>query len=308
MLDIKRLQYLVAVYRYHSFTRASEELFVSQSAISMAIKSLEAELGVQLIVRSPQNVDFTQEGKLLVKHALRILLDCENAEREIADLSESKSYTVHLGLSPSLGFAFQRFLYTEELRRAYPKATLYIEEGSMNNHIVKIQQDLMDLSFNALPCLEDGKSLGLNLVPITTARIYAIMCPTHPLANRAVLTAKDFEGVDIVTLDERSAIRTLVMSHLKQSGITPCVRSSHEQIFCMLNTIKFGNFVGFINADAPYMVQHLHQIGLILRQFEPALEFQAGFLSKAGKTLPRIAESLIVKARELAQKSPSPML
>ena len=56
------------------------------------------------------------------------------------------------------------------------------------------------------------------------------------------------------------------------------------------------------------MVQHLHQIGLILRQFEPALEFQAGFLSKAGKTLPRIAESLIVKARELAQNSPSPML
>ena len=45
MLDIKRLQYLEAVYRYHNFTRASEELFVSQSAISMAIKSLEADLG-----------------------------------------------------------------------------------------------------------------------------------------------------------------------------------------------------------------------------------------------------------------------
>ena len=53
MLDIKRLQYLEAVYRYHNFTRASEELFVSQSAISMAIKSLEADLGVRLIVRSP---------------------------------------------------------------------------------------------------------------------------------------------------------------------------------------------------------------------------------------------------------------
>ena len=175
MLDLKRLTYLTALYHHRSYTKASEELFVSQSAISMAIKSLEAELGVQLIVRSPQNVDFTQEGKLLVKHALRILLDCENAEREIADLSESKSYTVHLGLSPSLGFAFQRFLYTEELRRAYPKATLYIEEGSMNNHIVKIQQDLMDLSFNALPCLEDGKSLGLNLVPMRHVRFHSYL-------------------------------------------------------------------------------------------------------------------------------------
>lgn len=85
MLDIKRLQYLEAVYRYHNFTRASEELFVSQSAISMAIKSLEADLGVRLIVRSPQSVAFTYEGEQLVQHARRILLECENAEREMAD-------------------------------------------------------------------------------------------------------------------------------------------------------------------------------------------------------------------------------
>lgn len=96
MLDIKRLQYLEAVYRYLNFTRASEELFVSQSAISMAIKSLEADLGVRLIVRSPQSVAFTYEGEQLVQHARRILLECENAEREMADLSESKSYTLHL--------------------------------------------------------------------------------------------------------------------------------------------------------------------------------------------------------------------
>ena len=165
MLDIKRLQYLEAVYRYHNFTRASEELFVSQSAISMAIKSLESDLGVRLIVRSPQSVAFTYEGEQLVQHARRILLECENAEREMADLSESKSYTLHLGLSPTLAFRFQRFLYTEELHRAYPKASIYLEEGSMNNHIAKIKQDLMDLSFNGLPDPDDAKALGLDLVP-----------------------------------------------------------------------------------------------------------------------------------------------
>ena len=49
----------------------------------------------------------------------------------------------------------------------------------------------------------------------------------------------------------------------------------------------------------PYMVQHLHQTGLILRRLEPAIEFQAGFISKSGKALPCIAEMLIEKAREL---------
>ena len=88
MLDIKRLQYLEAVYRYHNFTRASEELFVSQSAISMAIKSLEADLGVRLIVRSPQSVAFTYEGEQLVQHARRILLECENAEAKFTHVPD----------------------------------------------------------------------------------------------------------------------------------------------------------------------------------------------------------------------------
>ena len=153
MLDIKRLQYLVAVYRYRSFTRASEELFVSQSAISMAIKSLEAELGVQLIVRSPQNVDFTQEGKSLVKHALRILLDCENAER--GDGRSLREQELHRAPGP-VAVPRPCGSSASSTRRScaapIPRPTLYIEEGSMNNHIVKIQQDLMDLSFNALPC------------------------------------------------------------------------------------------------------------------------------------------------------------
>ena len=63
MLDFRRLQYLYAVYRYRNFTRASEELFVSQSTISTAIKSLEDDLGVRLIVRTPKEVIFTYEGE-----------------------------------------------------------------------------------------------------------------------------------------------------------------------------------------------------------------------------------------------------
>ena len=63
MLDLKRLHYLDAVYRYRNFTRASEELFVSQPAISAAVSSLEKQLGVKLIMRTPKAVEFTDEGE-----------------------------------------------------------------------------------------------------------------------------------------------------------------------------------------------------------------------------------------------------
>ena len=62
MLNLKRLQYLDAVYQYKNFTQASEALYVSQPAISSAVQALEEELGVRLVVRSTKGVTFTYEG------------------------------------------------------------------------------------------------------------------------------------------------------------------------------------------------------------------------------------------------------
>lgn len=58
MLNLKRLQYLDAVYQYKNFTQASEALYVSQPAISSAVQALEEELGVRLVVRSSKGVTF----------------------------------------------------------------------------------------------------------------------------------------------------------------------------------------------------------------------------------------------------------
>ena len=102
MLDFRRLQYLYAVYRYRNFTRASEELFVSQSTISTAIKSLEDDLGVRLIVRTPKEVIFTYEGEQFLLCVRKILQDCQEAETRMADLSETKNQILHLGVSPTL--------------------------------------------------------------------------------------------------------------------------------------------------------------------------------------------------------------
>ena len=63
MLNLKRLQYLDAVYQYKNFTQASEALYVSQPAISSAVQALEEELGVRLVVRSSKGVTFYIRGR-----------------------------------------------------------------------------------------------------------------------------------------------------------------------------------------------------------------------------------------------------
>ena len=73
MLDLKRMQYLEAVYLYKNFTKASEMLHVSQPAISNAINALESELKIKLMVRNSKNVTFTYEGEQVMGRITKIL-------------------------------------------------------------------------------------------------------------------------------------------------------------------------------------------------------------------------------------------
>ena len=119
------------------------------------------------------------------------------------------------------------------------------------------------------------------------------------MANRGVLSMGDLDGAEVVMLDENSLIRAQVMAEFRRTGSVPKIRSSHEQIFCMLNAVKLGNFIGFLNSSDPYIEQHLHRMGLITRELSPAIEFQVGFISKCGRRLPRIAAALTEIAGKL---------
>lgn len=222
MLDFRRLQYLYAVYRYRNFTRASEELFVSQSTISTAIKSLEDDLGVRLIVRTPKEVIFTYEGEQFLLCVRKILQDCQEAETRMADLSETKNQILHLGISPTLGLKLQIFLHSPEFAQKWPNATTYLDEGSMNNHIEKLRQGALDLCYNALPAPDPTSQL--KLIPTSTAEIYATMLPSHPLAVFEKIDLHQLSDTDIILLDAKSCIQGQIMEEF-QRGSAFCLGS-----------------------------------------------------------------------------------
>ena len=176
----------------------------------------------------------------------------------------------------------------------------------MNNHIEKLRQGALDLSYNALPAPDPASQL--KLIPTSTTEIYAVMLPSHHLAAFEKIDLHQLSGVDIILLDEKSHIREQIMEEFQRVGILPRVRSTHEQIFCMLNMVKLGNFVGFLNASDPIMCQYLADIGLIIRPLDPPVTFATGFIVNTSRHLPKLAEELIrftrrLEAEEAAQKA-----
>ena len=133
MLDLKKLKYLTAIYKYGSFTQASKELYVSQPAISAAITSLEKQLGVELLTRTSKNVNFTAAGERFIIYAQHILQECEKAEQDMKYMSQTYAQTLRLGLSPSLSHYLLPYLY-ETFFSSRKQAQIQIFEGTMSNH------------------------------------------------------------------------------------------------------------------------------------------------------------------------------
>lgn len=161
----------------------------------------------------------------------------------------------------------------------------------MLNHIEKVQNDVLDLSYNALPPQPDLSVL--KLIPVTTAQIYAIMMPDHPLARYEKIPIEALEHQPVCMLDEKSGIRALMMENFEKKSVVPNIVSYHEQIICMFHMIQFGNYIGFTNAEVGCTYFPFGYNDLAVRPFAEPITFEAGFILKVGKKLPKIGRDLI---------------
>ena len=82
-LDLKQLNYFVNIVEQMSFSKAAQKLHISQPSLSNAIKSLESELGFELLERTTRNIRLTEAGKVLYDRALHLLLEMDIVEKEM---------------------------------------------------------------------------------------------------------------------------------------------------------------------------------------------------------------------------------
>ena len=218
MLNLKRLQYLDAVYQYKNFTQASEALYVSQPAISSAVQALEKELGVRLVIRSSKGVTFTYEGEQFMIWVRRILSTCEAAENAIQDLAGTAEQRLRLGIShvltnPVVPMIFSTFLAD------HPKAQIYLNEGSMNKHVEMVLGELLDLAYNAFPTTPETEEL--EKIPVSTMEIHAVLHPEHPLAQLERIPIALLGKEKLIMMDAQSKVNELMNQEFDRHQVIP---------------------------------------------------------------------------------------
>jgi DNA-binding transcriptional LysR family regulator len=123
MLDVKRLQVLLAVVEHGSVTAAADSLMYTPSAVSQQLRRLEREVGQPLMRRHARGMVATDAGEVLVGHARKVLRQLEAAEADLRQLAELRSGRLVLGTFPTVASSFLP-LVVRRFRQLHPEVRL----------------------------------------------------------------------------------------------------------------------------------------------------------------------------------------
>lgn len=168
-MDLRQLRYFAKVVGSGSFTAAAEALHVSQPALGMQIRKLEAELGIELLHRHSRGIAPTEAGRLMADHATAIIEHAERARQEVIDLSAAPRGTVGLGVTPTVG----RVLVPSLLDRVaveLPGVTLILSEGLSEEVTGDVASGRLDLAFS----YNRDVAAGLSCRPLLSENLYFI--------------------------------------------------------------------------------------------------------------------------------------
>jgi LysR family hydrogen peroxide-inducible transcriptional activator len=205
-MTLTELRYVVAVARERHFGRAAEACFVSQPTLSVAVKKLEEELGVQLFERGPGEVSVTPPGQKIVEQAQRVLEEAARVRELAAASRDPLAGPLRLGAIYTIGpYLLPKLIPI--LRRSAPAMQLHIQENFTHRLSDALKSGEVDVILIALPFDEPG----IETVAVYDEPFFAAVPRGHEWAESKSVTSKQLREESLLLLGEGHCFRDQVL-------------------------------------------------------------------------------------------------
>lgn len=212
-MNLRDLQYLVALAEIRHFGRAAARCHVSQPTLSAQLKKLEEFLGARLIERQPRRVALTPAGEAVVERARRMLRDAEDIRALARASADPLAGQLRVGLIPTLGpYLLPRV--APRLRRALPKLQLILHEHQTAPLIERVVEGELDLALLALP----ADAGGLETRSLFAEAFLVAMPERHRLATCRRLKTTDLAGEKLLLLEDGHCLRDQALEVCRKAG------------------------------------------------------------------------------------------
>jgi DNA-binding transcriptional LysR family regulator len=295
-VDLRQLEILQAIAEAGSFTACGRKLNVSQSAISRQILLLEEELGEPLFLRVGRQVRMTAAAESLVQLGQRVFLDVRETVGAITDRTRELRGTLRLsgGMTVCL-YVFPPLL--KHLRRVHPHLDVRLTVTLAGRSVQEIRGGRVDAGLLTLPVEETD----LVTVPALREELLVITSPTHPLAKRRKVQARDLAGLPFVLFEVGSATRKVIDNFFASQNIEPTIVMDTENVEIIKAMVKTGLGIGIVPYQA--VAREVKAGQLFCSRIEGhELVRETGWVYARANRVPRIVDELLLAFGSIRDK------
>ncbi len=272
-MTLNQLRYFCTAARCHSITQAAKLMFVTQPAVSSAIRELEKEFSVSLFSYTNNRLELTVEGEQLFERAASLLDASDELQLQFQDASRRKP-TVRLGTPPNLSAVFFPELL-DSFRAEHPEIFLELSEYGSMRACDMVQNERLDLGLVNMELYTVDKFSNLVLA---TDRLLFCVAENHQFANEEVLDLRRLDHEPIILFNRDSVQNQILLQNFHAMGIKPRVVMHSSQITTTRKFVLQGRCGCFFFSSMLPLVPDLRGIPII-----PEIPTRIGLIWKKGK-------------------------
>ena len=212
-MTITQLKYLIRISKLKSFSKASEELGVTQPALTLQIKNLEDEVGFKMFNRTQKPLTVTREGELFIKKASSILKQLDDLQDIAIELEEEINGVLTIGIIPTIA-PYLTPIFIDDLNKTYPNLQLSITEIITEDIIEAVKDGEIDLGIIATPV----EASGVVFEKLFYEKFYLFVSDKNTLLETDVVRIKDLELNELWYLNEGNCFQNQINALCKISS------------------------------------------------------------------------------------------
>ncbi len=293
----RRLKIFHTVARQLNFTKAGEQLHMTQPAVTFQIRQLEEQFNTRLFDRTHNKVTLTEAGKLVYMYADRILKIYEDMHHSITEMTGDVSGGVSLGASTTIA-EYMLPLLIGEFKVKYPEVQISLKESNTEDIVAMVENNVIDLG------IVEGSVSNKNLQveQCRVDQLVVIMPNNHPLATAATLQVKDLLAHPFICRESGSGTQEAIINYVREqtpdSMLNVCFELSSPE--AIKGAVEAGMGISIVSRAS--IEKELKLGTLTAVELSPKLERPFSFVRQRYKFKSRAADELLGFAQEFCRK------
>jgi len=290
-MNLSQLYYFKKIAELEHYTKAAEELCITQPCLSYSIADLEKELGAPLFYKKGRNIKLTQYGEMFLARVTKSLNELEKGRQEIEERISPDKGRITVAHISSMNSSYMPFL----MRRFYEdpghmNIKLEFVERPTKKIVEALKARKVDVGFGSKP--EDAE---VDSHPVYEEDMVLIVGKSHPLANRMEISLKETEDLEYITYEEHCGIRSCIDKVFEQAGIQARIVRELEDNAMITGMVSAGLGIAVVPrkyGHEYYNVKSLEIIGVETKRTMYMMWLRGDYQSPACKRFIQFMQSI----------------